>query len=99
MMIKSILFILLFSNLFSQFGDIEVTYEYNSRLIKDNKTYILEEFNELIKNYLKISTFSSENNDLNIPLKIHIFSNYILISLIIENNFFGRVEVKFFSYF
>ena len=47
MMIKSILFILLFSNLFSQFGDVEVTYEYNSRLIKDNKTYILEEFNEL----------------------------------------------------
>ena len=72
MMIKSILFILLFSNLFSQFGDIEVTYEYNSRLIKDNKTYILEEFNELIKNYFKVSTFSSEKNDLNIQLKIQI---------------------------
>lgn len=85
MMIKSILFILLFSNLFSQFGDIEVTYEYNSRLIKDNKTYILEEFNELIKNYLQISTFSSENNDLNIPLKIHII--YEKIHFTGENDF------------
>mgnify|MGYP001357452178 FL=1 len=59
-MIKKILLILLFSNIYSQFGEVNITYEYNQRLIKDNKTYILEEFNQIIKNYFEISTFSSE---------------------------------------
>ena len=84
-MIKNTLIIfILFKCLFSQFTDIQISYEYNDRLIRDDKTYILEEFNSLIKNYLKTTQFSPEYNYLEIPLKIHIIYEKV--------NFIGQYE-------
>ena len=34
--------------LFSQFYDVKISYDYNDNIIKENKTYILEEFNDKI---------------------------------------------------
>jgi len=67
----TIITISLFHCLFSQFSDIHISYEYNDRMISDDKTYILEEFNSLIENYFKTSSFSNEYDYLDIPLKIH----------------------------
>jgi len=92
-MLKKILLILLFSNLYSQFGEVDITYEYNQRLIKDNKIYILEEFNQLIKNYFEISTFSSEYNDLNIPIKVHIIYEKIHFN---GENDFNKISCQLF---
>jgi hypothetical protein len=92
-MLKKILLILLFSNLYSQFGEVDITYEYNQRLIKDNKIYILEEFNQLIKNYFEISTFSSEYNDLNIPIKVHIIYEKVHFN---GENDFNKISCQLF---
>jgi len=92
-MLKKILLILLFSSLYSQFGEINVTYEYNQRLIKDNKIYILEEFNQLIKNYFEISNFSSEYNNLNIPIKVHIIYEKIHFN---GENDFNKISCQLF---
>ena len=84
-MIKNTLIIfILFKCLFSQFTDIQISYEYNGRLIRDDKTYILEEFNSLIENYLKTTQFSTEYNYLEIPLKIHIIYEKV--------NFIGQYD-------
>ena len=68
---NTIIIFLLIQCLFSQFSDVQISYEYNDRMIGDDKTYILEEFNSLIENYFKTSSFSSEYDYLDIPLKIH----------------------------
>ena len=48
-------------------------------MIGNDKTYILEEFNSLIENYFKTSSFSSEYDYLDIPLKIHFIFEKILV--------------------
>ena len=64
----------------AQFTNTDVSYEYNQNQIRDDETYILDEFTSVIKNYFDITSFSHDNNDLNIPLKIHfIFEKYILV--------------------
>lgn len=84
MLKNTIIIFVLFKFLFSQFTDIQISYEYNDRLIRDDKIYILEEFNSVIEDYLKTTEFSHEHNYLEIPLKIH---------LIYENvNFIGEYE-------
>ena len=71
-MLKNILLLLVTLNfLFSQFNSVEISFEHNERMIPDNKIYILEEFNTLVKNYFQSSQFSPEYNFLDIPLKIH----------------------------
>ena len=60
----------LFTLSFSQFSDLEITFEVNQSKIKDSEHYILEEFNDLIKKYIIFNSFSNEY-DLDIPLKIH----------------------------
>ena len=74
----------LFSCLFSQFIDVQITYEYNDRIIGNDKTYILEEFNSSIENYYKTTSFSNEYDYLDIPLKIHFIFERI--------NFIGEHE-------
>ncbi len=71
--------------LFSQFSSVEISFEHNERMIPDNKVYILEEFNSLVKNYFQSSQFSSEYDFLDIPLKIHFI--YQGISFISEYEF------------
>ena len=84
-MLKNTLIIfVLFKCLFSQFTDIQLSYEYNDRLIQDDKIYILEDFNSLIENYLKTTEFSPEHNYLEIPLKIHLIYEKV--------NFIGQYE-------
>ena len=84
-MLKNTLIIfVLFKFLFSQFNDIQISYEYNDRLIRDDKTYILEEFNTLIENYLQTTEFSPEHNYLEIPLKIHLIYEKV--------NFIGQYD-------
>jgi len=80
----TIIIIILFNSLISQFSDIQISYEYNDRVIGDDKTYILEEFNSLIKNYLETSSFSNKHDYLDIPLKIHFIFEKI--------NFIGEHE-------
>ena len=67
---KKLFCFLLFTSLFSQFSNIEITFETNESQIKDNEHYILDEFNEIIKKYINFSPFAPEYN-LDIPLKIH----------------------------
>ena len=66
--------------LFPQFNDIQLSFEHNDLTIRDDKIYILEEFNSLIKNYFSTTTFSPEYNYLDIPLKIHIIYDKIFYS-------------------
>ena len=71
-MIKNILILIISLNFaFNQFNSVEISFEHNERMIPDNKVYILEEFNSLVKNYYQSSNFSSEYDFLDIPLKIH----------------------------
>ena len=81
---NTIIIFILFQCLFSQFTDVQISYEYNDRMIRDDKTYILEEFNSLIKNYFITTSFSSEYDYLDIPLKIHFIFEKI--------NFIGEYE-------
>ena len=92
-MVKKILQILLLSIVYPQFGNVDISYEYNPRMIKDSKVYILEDFNQLIKNYYNISTFSSEYNDLNIPIKIHIIYEKIHFN---GENDFNKISCQLF---
>ena len=71
-MVKNILILIISLNFaFNQFNSVEISFEHNERMIPDNKVYILEEFNSLVKNYYQSSNFSSEYDFLDIPLKIH----------------------------
>jgi len=71
-MLKNISLLIISLNLlFSQFSSVEISFEHNERMIPDNKVYILEEFNSLVKNYFQSSQFSPEYDFLEIPLKIH----------------------------
>ena len=69
---NTLLISILFCYLFSQFNDVQVTYEHNERMIPDDKVYILEKFNSLIKDYFENTLFSSEYDYLDIPLIIHL---------------------------
>ena len=59
---NTIIIFILFQYLFSQFSDVQISYEYNDRTIRDDKVYILEEFNLLIKNYFTTTSFSDEES-------------------------------------
>ena len=85
-MLKNISLLIISLNLlFSQFSSIEISFEHNQRMIPDNKVYILEEFNSLVKNYFQSSQFSPEYDFLEIPLKIHFI--YQRINFISEYEF------------
>ena len=78
---------ILINSLFSQFNDINITFDYNDMVIKNNKKYILEEFNEKITNYFKYTKFVFEYDYLEIELNFHIF--YHSINFVDENNYEG----------
>jgi len=82
---NTLLLFSLLSCLFPQFNDVQISYERNERLIPDDKIYILEEFNSLVKNYFETTLFSYEHNNLDIPLKIHFI--YEKIHFIGEHEF------------
>ena len=52
-----ITYLTLLTLVFSQFQDVEVTYERNDLIIKDKHLYILESFNEIVSNYFKFNSF------------------------------------------
>ena len=79
---KIILFSFIFSLSIAQFSDIKISYEYNENSISENKLYILEEFILKVEKYFRVSNFSYEFGNLDIPIKLH---------FIIENiNFAGE---------
>ena len=80
-----LIYIFLLSTLYSQFYDVNISYEYNDLVIKDDKRYILENFNEKILNYFKHNRFSTDHDFLDIPLNINII--YYNINFIDENTF------------
>ena len=85
-MLKKISFIIIIANfIFAQFSSVEISYERNERMIPDEKVYILEEFNTLVKNYFQSSQFSPEYDYIDIPLKIHLI--YQGINFISEYEF------------
>lgn len=90
MLKNTLITVFLFNLLFSQFKDIQISYEFNDRLIRDDKVYILEEFNSIIKNYLTTTQFSPEHNYLEIPLKIHLIYEKV--------NFIGQYEFDSISF-
>jgi hypothetical protein len=90
MLKNTLITVILFNLLFSQFNDIQISYEFNDRSIRDDKVYILEEFNSIIKNYLTTTQFSPEHNYLEIPLKIHLIYEKV--------NFIGQYEFDSISF-
>ena len=58
---NTIIIFILIQSLFSQFSDVQISYEYNDRMIGDDKTYILEEFNSLIENYFNMFIWGSKS--------------------------------------
>jgi len=70
--------------LFSQFNNVTSSYEH-SNLIKDEHKYILDVFNEKVKNYFEFNTFSSEYDFLDISLHINII--FHKINFLPDNNF------------
>jgi len=84
-----IICLILKSILYSQFYDINLSYEYNDLSIKDEHKYILEEFNNRILNYVKFTKYSPEYDFLDIPLNINII--YHSIKLIDENTYDGFI--------
>ena len=82
----TILYLILNGFLYSQFYNINLTYETNIS-IKDEHMYFLEEFNERIIDYFKYTKYSVEHDYLDIPLNINII--YHSIDLIDENTFKG----------
>ena len=82
-----IICLILKSSLYSQFYDINLSYEYNNLSIKDEHKYILEEFNNRILNYIKFTKYSPEYDFLDIPLNINII--YHSINLIDESTYDG----------
>jgi len=82
-----IICLILKSCLYSQFYDINLSYEHNDLSIKDEHKYILEEFNNRILNYIKFTKYSPEYDFLDIPLNINII--YHSINLIDESTYDG----------
>ncbi len=82
-----IICLILKSSLYSQFYDINLSYEHNDLSIKDEHKYILEEFNNRILNYIKFTKYSPEYDFLDIPLNINII--YHSINLIDESTYDG----------
>ena len=72
--------------LYSQFYDVNLSYE-NNISIKDEHKYILEEFNNRVLDYLKYTKYAQEYDFLDIPLDINII--YHKINLIDENTYEG----------
>ena len=70
--IKIILQLIFIQFLFSQFHHVNISYEHNEMTIKDEKVYILESFNDIVKNYYIYNNFSTDYEFLDIPLNIHI---------------------------
>ena len=80
--IKKILFFILISLSFSQFRDINISYEYNENLITNDKIYIFDEFTSKIEKYLRTSNFSYEFGTLDIPIKLHfVFESKVISPL------------------
>ena len=73
--------------IFSQFQDVEITYERNDLIIKDKHLYIIENFNEILSNYFKYNKFSNDYDFINIPLNIHVI--YHDINFVDENIYEG----------
>ena len=82
-----ITYLTLLTLVFSQFQDVEVTYERNDLIIKDKHLYILESFNEIVSNYFKFNSFSNDYDLINIPIHIHII--YHSIDFVDENIYDG----------
>lgn len=88
--IISLIFIKL---LFSQFNEIEISYDYNDMIIKNNHEYILEDFNQKIINYFKYNKFTYDHDYLEINLKFHVvFHN---LNFVEQNNYNG-INCQFF---
>ena len=70
---KQFIFICLIqlSTLFSQFNNVTSSYEH-SNLIKDEHKYILDIFNEKVKNYFEYNTFANEYDFLDLSIHINI---------------------------
>ena len=97
-MVTRILFILiiLLQLSFAQFSEVNIAYEHNELLIKDEKVYILEELNEKIVNYFKNTNFSSHDDYLEIPLNINII--YHTINFIDKDSYNGvKCQINFFN--
>ena len=72
------------TTLFSQFNNVTSSYEH-SNLIKDEHKYILDIFDEKVKNYFEFNTFSNEYDFLD--LSIHINIIFHKINFTTDNNF------------
>ena len=70
--------------LFSQFNNVTSSYEH-SNLIKDEHKYILDVFNEKVKNYFEFNTFSNEYDFLEVSMHINII--FHKINFTADNNF------------
>ena len=90
-----IIYFTLSTLIFSQFQNIEVTYERNDLAIKDKNLYIIENFNQIISTYYLYNRFSNDYDFLDIPLSIHII--YHDINFIDENIYEGFDCQIFFS--